>query len=230
MCAITSAVLSFHLHIRLFSFSRLGLTLAGIPFEDERITFAEWKEAKPKAPFGQLPYLKLDKEDGSEPVVRTQSLGILRGLAREYAPDFYLDVFAVEEAIGIVSDMMDKFIPSMYISMTPAVYGYPEDIAQTEEGKQTIKAMRERFLSQELPVYLKHLETLLARNGNQFLASSDKPSIADCYAIPSLRSFTRGYLDHIPANSLDDYPLIVEYIKRFCALPEIQGRYTSGVH
>lgn len=211
-------------------FSRLGLTLAGIPFEDERVSFADWKDVKPKAPFGQLPYLKCDYEDGSEPVFRTQSLGILRGIAQEYAPDLYLDVFAVEEAIGIVDDMMDKFIPSMYISMRPAVYGHPVDIAQTEEGKKTIKNMRERFVNQELPIYLKQLESLLARKNNKFLASTDKPSIADCYAVPSLRSFTRGYLDHIPANCLDNHPLIVEYIKRFCALPEIQGRYTSGIH
>ncbi|GAX22540.1 hypothetical protein FisN_14Hh163 [Fistulifera solaris] len=209
---------------------RLCLALAGIPFEDERVAFSDWKEMKPKAPFGQLPYLKVDKEDGSEPVFRTQSLGILRGLAREYAPDLYLDVFAVEEAMGIVDDMMDRFIPSMYISMRPAQYGHPADVAQTEEGKKTIKAMRERFVNQDLPVYLKQLETLLARHDNKFLASTDKPSIADCYAVPSLRSFTRNYLDHIPGNCLDDHPLIVDYIKRFCALPEIQGRYTTGLY
>lgn len=210
--------------------SRLGLALAGLPFVDERVSFAEWKDLKPKTPFGQLPFLKVDKEDGSEPIFRTQSLGILRGLAREYAPELYLDTYAVEEAMGIVDDMMAKFLPSMYIPMRPASYGHPANMGETEEGKNVVKTMRERFVNEELPVYLKQLETLLARNNNQFLASSEKPSIADCYAVPSLRSFTRGYLDHIPANCLDGHPLIVEYIKRFCALPEIKGRYTSGIH
>lgn len=206
----------------------MALTLAGLPFKDERVSFAEWNDLKPKTPFGQLPYLTFDSEDGS--VVRTQSLGLVRGIAREYAPDLYLDVFAVEEAIGIVDDMMAKFSPCFYMTMRPVVYGHPADAHTTEEGKQVIKAMRERFVKEELPVYLKQLETLLARNDNKFLASSEKPSIADCYAIPSLRSFTRGYLDDIPSNCLDGHPLIVDYIQRFCALPEIQGRYTTGIH
>ncbi len=139
-------------------------------------------------------------------------------------------MYAVDEAIGIVGDMTDKINPSIYISMYPEIYGHSANGVDTEEGKHTIKIMRERFVKHDLPIYLKHFETLLARNGNRFLASSEKPSIAGCYAVPSLRSFTRGYLEKNSSNCLDDHPLIVDYIRLFCALPEIHGRFMTRIY
>jgi hypothetical protein len=37
-----------------------------------------------------------------------------------------------------------------------------------------------------------------------------------------LRAYTRGHIDHVDAKCL-------ECVKRFCALEEIQGRYTNGL-
>jgi len=174
--------------------------------------------------------LKIDNQDGSEPLVCTQSLGLLRIIGKEYTHDLYSDIFAVEEAIGIVDDLCAKWAPSLFVGMFPKDYGHPEDTSKTEEGKALMKSMRERFVQEELPHHMKRFEKLLARHDNTFLASKDKPSIADCYAVVTLRQFTRGHIDYVATTCLDEYPVIVDYMKRFCALPQIKGRYTDGIH
>eukprot|EP00199_Chlamydomonas_sp_CCMP681_P008557 CAMPEP_0119106804 /NCGR_PEP_ID=MMETSP1180-20130426/6329_1 /TAXON_ID=3052 ORGANISM="Chlamydomonas cf sp, Strain CCMP681" /NCGR_SAMPLE_ID=MMETSP1180 /ASSEMBLY_ACC=CAM_ASM_000741 /LENGTH=97 /DNA_ID=CAMNT_0007092193 /DNA_START=74 /DNA_END=363 /DNA_ORIENTATION=- len=41
--------------------TRVLLALGGIPFKDTHVGFgAEWEGLKPKAPFGQVPYLEVD--------------------------------------------------------------------------------------------------------------------------------------------------------------------------
>jgi glutathione S-transferase len=40
--------------------ARLALSIAGIPFEDDRVPYADWPRRKPTAPFGHLPVLEVD--------------------------------------------------------------------------------------------------------------------------------------------------------------------------
>ena len=108
--------------------------------------------------------------------------------------------------------------------------GFPDGFYETDDGKQVIQTKREKFVSDELPKYIKFLIALLQRNNNQWLASIDTPTIADCVAVPFLRSLSSGRLDHIPATCLDTYPEIIEYIKRFCTLEPVKGRYTTGIY
>jgi len=209
------------------------LILAGVPFEDERINHSQWAELKPKTPYGQLPIVTMTNDDGSEPIVRAQSTALMRWLASEYAPDTLYprsNLYEIEEAMGVLDDMMSSWAPGFYMAMRPQTYGYPEGHEKTDEGKKLIRELREKYVYERMPELLKHLERLLAKHNNQFLASSSGPTIADCLAVPMLRSFTRGYIDFVPATCLDAYPVIVEYIKRFCALEQVKGRYDSGIH
>src|SRR5260370_36287526 len=52
--------------------ARLALSIAGIPFEDDRVPGADWPRRKPSTPFGSLPVLE---GDGA---IVTQSNGINR--------------------------------------------------------------------------------------------------------------------------------------------------------
>ena len=40
--------------------ARLALSIAGIPFEDDRVPGADWPRRKPSTPFGSLPVLEVD--------------------------------------------------------------------------------------------------------------------------------------------------------------------------
>jgi len=110
------------------------------------------------------------------------------------------------------------------------MYGYPEGYKKTDEGTKLIQELHEKWVQESLPEHLKHLESLLAKHNNQFLASTSGPTIADCLAIPMFRSFTGGKVNLVPDTILDAHPAFVGYIKHFCALDQVKGHYNSGIH
>lgn len=207
---------------------RLAFSLAEVPYKDTRVNFPEWGALKPTTPYGQLPLLKVD---GGDP--KTQSSAMLRyiGTLNPDAELYPLDrMYAIEEALGLVDDLKRSWSPSLYMGMRPENFGYAEGFAKTDEGKKTIQSMREKFIEIELPRFLGYFAAMVEKNGGKWLCSSDKPTIADCYAVPALRYYTRGTADYVDAKCLDISPVIVDYIKRFCALEQIKGRYSDGVH
>jgi len=207
---------------------RLAFALAGIPFEDDRVKFQEWKELKPKTPHGKLPLLQID--DGE---VKTQSGAILR-YAASIDPTGTLypqdKLFEIEECIGLIADMQTSCTPKMYIGMNPQAFGHAEGLSKTDDGKALIEKMRKEWIEKELPAFLSHIEAKLEKNGGAFMCGGDKPTIVDCNLVPVLRNFTKGHLDHVdPECVRKSSPKLAEYVERFCALPQIKGRYTSGL-
>lgn len=208
---------------------RLAFILGGVPFEDDRIAFSEWGALKPKTPAGSLPVMTID--DGP---MKTQSGAMLRwaatlGKASLNPTD---KVFEVEEAMGIVGDMQRSWMPSMYMGMRPTNFGYPEGYAQTEEGKAKIKEMRQNWVKNELPKYVGYLSDLITKNGGTWLCGGENPTIADCFAVPALRNYTRGHIDHVDTDCIEKIEggeTIIAYLKRFCSLEGVEGRYTNGV-
>mmetsp|Transcript_38659 Transcript_38659/g.84837 ORF Transcript_38659/g.84837 Transcript_38659/m.84837 type:complete len:230 (-) Transcript_38659:292-981(-) len=207
---------------------RLAFVLAGVPFEDDRIKFPEWGELKPKTPHGTVPVMTID--DGP---MKTQSGAMLRYAATLdktgalYPTDKMYDV---EQAIGVIGDMTRSWTPNLYISMRPKAFGYPEDFPKTDEGKAKIASMRKEWVETELPKWLGFLSDMIDANGGTYLCGGDKPTIADCMAVPTIRNFTRGHIDHVDVDCVAKCnPKVAAYVERFCALPEIKGRYSSGL-
>lgn len=222
-----------HVVLSPFSFSiatksRLALTLANVPFEDVRVSSANWPELKPTLPYGQLPVLLMG--DGSP--LRAQSGAMLRWIGTDLAPSLYPKdrLYEVEEAMGVVDDLGQALFPTMFLSMFPECYGHPAGWSKTPEGQLGLQKLREKFVQDDLPRFLGYFTTLLEAHDNQWLASTDGPTVADCQAIPLLRAFTRGFLDHVPTDSLETHPAVVDYVRRFCALTPIAGRYSDGLH
>jgi len=206
---------------------RLALVLSGIEFEDIRVQFSEWAEMKPTTPYGQLPLLTTS--DGE---VRTQSDAMLRwaGTLKPEKELYPMDkLYDVEEAMGVLDDMNKRFSPCLYLAMRPQVYGHPEDLNQTAEGKAMIAEFRKSWASNELPKHLKYISDIIEKNGGKWLVKGDNPTIADCKAVAMLRSFTKGHLDHFDTKCLEVNPVVVDYAKRFCALEGVKGRYTNGI-
>jgi glutathione S-transferase len=205
---------------------RLALVLAGADFEDVRLSFADWPALKPTTPYGQLPIMTVN--DGP---VRTQSGAMLRWVGATLSDSLYPanKMMDIEEAVGVFEDLDKAWMPSFYMAMKPANFGQKEGFDKTDEGKAVIEAMRTDFVKNKLPGHLTYLTNLLEKNDNKWLASTDAPTIADCKAVVFLRSLTRGHIDFVPADCLETHPKIVEYLKRFCALEQVKGRYTSGV-
>ena len=206
---------------------RLALVLSKTPFEDVRVGFADWSTLKPTTPAGALPVMTVD--DGP---MRTESGAMLRWVGATFSETLYPrdKVMDIEEAMGVVDDLSRDLRPAIHCSMRPIEFGHPEDLGKTEEGKALIRKLRERFVAEKLPVRLQRMETLMKAHGGKWLVAGDEPTIADCAAVPVLRGLTRGFMDHIDPNCLDGCPTIVEYLKNFCALDEVQGRYNDGIN
>ena len=206
---------------------RLAFELGKIPYEDNRIDFSEWGNLKPTLPAGQLPILNVD--DGP---AQTQSGAMLRW-AGSLNPDSGLyppdKLYEIEEAIGLVEDMQNSWMPNLYIGFRPEKYGYEEGFSKTDEGAEKMKTMRETWIKNELPKCLGYLSSKIKKHEGKWLASSDRPTVADCLAVPALRSFTTGRIDFVESSCLECNPVIVDYLKRFCALDEIKGRYVDGL-
>jgi glutathione S-transferase len=205
---------------------RLALVLSGTPFEDERVAFPDWAVMKPTTPYGQLPVMTINEK------IYTQSKMMLRWAGSTCSQTLYPTdkLLEVEEAIGLIEDMVGAWSPALYLAMSPPKYGYPADYAKTEEGSKMILEMRTAFVQKQLPVYLSYFESLMAKHGGKWLVAGDEPTIADCLAVATLRGFTRGHMDGVPTTCLDTHPKVVEYIKNFCGLKPIQGRYNSGIY
>lgn len=218
---------------------RLALLLARAPFEDVRIKFPEWQELKPKTPYGQLPVMTIDDDDDD---MKTQSGAMLRYCSKVYENGPYGSLYPpdrmyeIEEVIGIITDMNNAFTPALYIANRPEMFGYPEGSQSTEEGKLRIQALRTAFANTILPKFLDIIDKLLLKSAAStnndtacWLVPGDTPTIADCFAVPNLRRFSRGFIDHVPANCLESHPRVVQYLERFCALDELKNRYTDGI-
>ena len=76
-----------------------------------------------------------------------------------------------------------------------------------------------------LPVALGMFTAQLEKTG-AFLCG-DKVTIADLQLLPQLRYFTRGVADFVPADSLAPYPVVIGWIDRMLAVPEIKAWYDS---
>ena len=223
---------------------RLALLLAGAPFDDVRVKFPDWPELKPKTPYGQLPILQID----DSPEMMTQSGAMLRYCGKVFADSptygsLYPDdkLCEIEQVIGLVTDLNNAFTPALSIASRPFLLGHEEGSQSTDEGKLRTEKLRTTFSNNILPQFLTYFDGLLQKsqeynknnggddNDNFWLVPGKSPTIADCFAVPNLRRFSRGYIDYIPANCLDSHPRVVQYLERFCALPEIQGRYADGI-
>eukprot|EP00978_Attheya_sp_CCMP212_P008671 scaffold20392_cov55-Attheya_sp.AAC.2 len=206
---------------------RLALKLAQLPFEDERIKFPEWQELKPKTPYGQLPLLTVDGKMKSQSDAMIRWVGSIDPANALYPAE---KLYEIEEAMGVINDLSTSWGPSMYMGMRPENYGYPVGFGKTPEGIEKISSMRKQWIETQLPKFLTHLSDMIEQNGGIWLCSGEKPTIADCAAVATLRSFTRGHIDHVDPECINKAnPKLVEYVEQFCSLPEIKGSYTNGI-
>ena len=132
---------------------RIALSVAGIPFEDVRIPFAEWSTKKPSTKYGQLPEMILPNGQ-----LITESMAMLR-LAGEADPEGKLypaaDVamrLRIEEALGLTADLSRAWRPALYIGMRPEKFGYPKSADGLKKRRmQPLRRSVRHFLLRSCP-------------------------------------------------------------------------------
>jgi glutathione S-transferase len=160
---------------------RLALFLAGVDFEDRRITSAEWSALKPSSPYGALPILETE---GKAPLA--QSNAILTYVGRRY------DLHPHEAWEAARHESILEAVEELRSALGPTGKG---DAAEK-------KRAREEFASGYLQTWAANLERQIR---GPFVAG-EHVAVADIKLFQIVGSFKKGIIDHIPSSVFGAFP------------------------
>ena len=184
---------------------RIAFHAAGIDFEDNRISFPEFREMRESTPFKTVPVLEIDGAEVTQSNAMSRYVGKMAGLY----PEDGLQALYCDEVLGALEDL------SHYIVQT---FGL-----QDEE----LKLAREKLVDGWLSVYLRGLAGLLARGGGEYFANN-RLTVADLKAFVQTRSLRSGNLDHVPKDLMQRLaPSLVDHLERIESDPRVVAYYAN---
>jgi glutathione S-transferase len=185
--------------------ARIALSIGGIPFEDDRVKFADWTRRKADTPFGTLPLLEVDGQ------ILAQSNAINRYVGRlaDLYPSDPWQAAVCDEVMEAVEDITSQIVATMFLP---------------EEQK---KAQREALADGPIPFYLTRLQQRLEAHGGRYFAA-DRLSVADLKVFMLIRQLRSGVLDYIPTDLPDRFaPRLVEHYERVKNEPGVKTYYAK---
>lgn len=184
---------------------RIAFHSADIPFEDNRLTFAEFSEMRGNTPFSALPVLEIDGAPVSQSNAIARFVGRMAGLY----PEEGLKALYCDEVLGAVEDL------SHHVGHTFGLEG------------EELKNAREKLVDGWLPVFVKGLGRLLERGGGEYFADNQM-TMADLKVLMQTRWLRSGALDHVPADLVNQLaPNLVEHQERIESDPRVIAYYAS---
>ena len=182
---------------------RLALTLAGVDFEDVRISGADWPALKPKTPYGSLPVLELPN---GITLAQTNAMLVFIGRSHGLHPTDALEAARHEAMMAHVEDLRARVSPT---------------IRMAEPEK---KAAREALVADYLPAWAQAAERNIP--GGPFFAGA-KPNVVDLKLHMAVRWFIGGVVDYIPATIFADYPKLMGVYEAVKEHPGVQAWYAK---
>lgn len=184
---------------------RIAFHAAGIEFEDNRLSFAEFGEMRQSTRFSALPVLEIDGAEVTQSNAISRYVGKLAGLY----PTDDLQALYCDEAMGVAEDVMHRVVPTFSL--------------KDEELRQA----REKLADGWIPIYLRGLDDLLTRGGGQYFAAN-RLTVADLKILVLTRWLSSGGLDHIPADIVQRVaPGLVGHEEHIGADPRVVAYYAS---
>jgi glutathione S-transferase len=164
---------------------RLALHLAGVDFEDVRISGAEWPTLKPQTPYGGLPVLELP---GHSPIAHSNAILVLIGRRHGLHPADDFEAARHEGMMQHVEDLRSVVSPTIRM------------------GDAEKKAAREALVAGYLPAWARAAERNIT--SSPFFGGA-KIQVVDLKLHMAVRWFIGGKVDYIPATIFTDYPRLV---------------------
>ena len=156
---------------------RLALHLAGIDFEDNRISQAAWPALKEQMPYGTMPVLELP---GHPPLAQTNPILVLIGRRHGLHPTDDFEAARHEGMMQHVEELRHNVSPTLRM------------------GDAEKKAAREALVAGFLPAWGRAAERNLVSVGPFFAGA--KIHVVDLKLHMAVRWFLGGKVDHIPAT------------------------------
>ena len=164
---------------------RLALHLAGVDFEDVRLSNAEWTAMKEQTPYGGLPVLELP---GRAPLAQSNALLVMIGRMHGLHPTDDYEAARHEAMMQHVEDLRGVVGPTIRM------------------GDDEKKAAREAMVKNYLPMWGRFAEKNIA--AEPFFGGA-KLNVVDLKIHMAVRWFIGGKVDHIPATIFENYPKLV---------------------
>lgn len=184
--------------------ARLAFELAGIDFDDNRLSFAEFVAAKSSYPFGALPILEHQGQTLAQSNAINRYVGKLTGL---YPSDPWQAALC-DQAMDAVEDIDNKMMPSMFL--------------KDEDEK---RAARKALAEGPIACTLKNLAACLQAQGGQFFADG-RLTVADLKVFVWVRALRSGRIDHMASDLPDTLAAsLVAHSEHVLKLPVIAKHY-----
>ncbi|MCB9656614.1 MAG: glutathione S-transferase family protein [Polyangiales bacterium] len=184
---------------------RLAFCLGGIPFEDERWSFAEFGQKRASLRFNAVPVLTIDGAEVTQSNALNRYVGRLAGLY----PEDLLQALYCDEVMDAVEDIANQVVRT---------FGLKGD---------ALREAREALAKGPLTTLIKGLDVLLARGGGEYFADG-RLTVADLKVFVQLRSLLKGTLDHIPASFVTELsPALTKHNERIASDPRVVAYYAA---
>lgn len=186
--------------------ARLAMHIGGIAFEDHRVRYADFAEARKSTPFGQLPTLHVDGVQVTQSDAITRYVGKLAGL---YPTDAF-QALLCDEVMDAVEDANVKL---------GTTFGLTGD---------ALKDARTALADGPLTMYLRWLQAQLQAHGGAYFADN-RLTIADLKVFVVVRWLASGRLDHVPTDLVDRVaPALNAHMQRVAQTPAIAQYYAKA--
>ena len=153
---------------------RIAFHAGGIPFEDNRLSGAEFAAMRENTRFRYLPVLEIDGAAITQSNAMCRYVGRLAGLY----PEDDLQALYCDEVLEVVED------DSHRIGQTFGLEG------------DAMKKAREKLIDGWTTTFLRGLSQLLARGGGQYFADQ-RLTVADLKVLMEVRWISSGMLDYV---------------------------------
>eukprot|EP00904_Undaria_pinnatifida_P005905 jgi/Undpi1/2444/HiC_scaffold_13.g05825.m1 len=185
---------------------RLAFYIAGVPFEDRRVSRNDFANMKSELPFEQLPILAVDG------VVFPQSAAILR-YAGKIGGLYPEDLVRAAKCDAVIDCMFD-----IQAAIRPSIY---------ETNAQRKLSMRKTLSEETLPQWLGYLERWLEAAGTTFFVGDDI-TICDLVIYTRMKWLRRGVLVGVPSDILKSVPRVRAHSEAVARHPKIVSYYETG--
>ncbi len=184
---------------------RIAFHAAGIDFEDNRISFAEFGEMRSTTPFNSVPVLEIDGAQVTQSNALSRYIGKMAGL---YPADD-LQALYCDEVLGALEDLTNHIVRT---------FGLPD-----EELQMARKELVDGWMS----TFLRGLNQLLIRGGGEYFANNQL-TVADLRAFVQTRSLCSGILDYVPTDIVQQVaPDLFRHMERINADQRVVAYYAT---
>ncbi len=185
--------------------TRIAMSIAGITFEDDRLSFEKFREMRESTPLNAVPILEIKGKTYTQNNAMNRYFGKQAGL---YPSDPW-QAFLCDEVLEMIDDMSLAMVRTFGL-----------------EGDELVQA-RENLTSGPFKRGLQMLDKRLEAAGDEWFADNNF-TVADIKVYVYVKRLKSGGLDHIPADYPDKIaPRLVQHMERVAAQPGVVAYYAG---